>query len=164
MKRLTKDDSFSSTRLFFKGIQIQDTDSIVQWRSDPALIKYSINTISLTREKHLEWFQQYLYNNDRYDFIIIEKQSGQAIGIIGLRNFDDVNQSAEVSILIGHHPRKGFATESLNALLNHIKPLDYKKIWAQIHVDNTASIHLFEKVSFSLNKKMDAWLYYEYVF
>lgn len=162
MQQVTKNSSFCSQRLLFRGIQVNDTDTIVRWRSDPALIQYSISTIPLNRAKHLEWFQHYINTRDRYDFLIIEKQSKQPVGIIGLRNLDSTTQSAEISILIGDHPKQGFATESICALLTYAKQLKFKRIWAQVHNDNLISIHLFEKCNFQFIKQNSIWKYYEH--
>ena len=83
-----------------------------------------------------------------YTFTILDKQSGKFIGLFGLNLGRDIYKSGEVWYKL--HPDfwgKGFATESLNCVLNFcFNDLKLHRVEAGCAVDNIASYKVMEKV------------------
>lgn len=161
VKKLNKKDAFQSDRLLFRGIEEQDADTIVQWRSNPTLIQYSFDKIPLTKKRHLQWFSQYKFDVYRLDFLIIKKVTLEPIGIVGLRAIDMRKKEAEISILIGKSQGDGYGVESIRAICQYGKDIFIlKRVWAVIHMNNLISIKAFEKAGFQLFEQSE-WLRYE---
>lgn len=146
---LTKDYSFRSERLCFKGIQKDDAELIVKWRSKPENYKNFLNAKPITLEDHLKWFAGYLKNPTRYDFMISELD-GTKIGTCGLSDIDEA--SCEISYMIGEEScrGKGYAKEAVQALSDvAFKELGVEHIDARILSHNKASMHVVLKSGFS---------------
>ena len=112
---LTKDYSFESARLRYRGIERRDAEDIVRWRSDPANYRNFFNARPISMEEHLMWFDGYLKDTTRYDFII-ETPDGIPIGTCGLSGIGE--SGCEISYMIGDvgSRGKGYASEALRAL------------------------------------------------
>ena len=95
---MDKNYSFKSERLVFRGITREDADVIVAWRSNPANYRNFLNAKPITKEDHLKWFEGYLTNPARFDFLILEPD-GKPIGTCALS--DITEDSCEISYMIG---------------------------------------------------------------
>lgn len=143
-------DRIATERLFLRGIDETDAESIVLWRSDSEVYKYFKSPHKITVEEHKKWYvEKYLQDDNRFDWVCIEKDSGRKIGVFGLVKGDGV---AEVNYLLapeGQH--KGYATEVLVALIKFASDAWYcNQIKAEIHVDNLVSSVLVKKLGFAL--------------
>ena len=136
---LSKDYRFESERLRFRGIEGRDAADIVRWRSDPANYRNFFNAAPVTPEEHLAWFERYLGDPTRYDFVI-EDASGQAIGTCGLSGITE--EGCEISYMIGDASARGrgYATEAVRALsVVAFRELGVGHIDAKVLAHNEAS-------------------------
>ena len=158
---MRKDHTFTSERLYFRGISEQDTDALVRWRSDPDVIRYFRNPTPVTREGHLKWLTgSYQNNPDRHDFIVIEKESESPIGTVGLNMSDD--GLCEVSYMIAEpgFQRRGYAVEAIRAVMDEAQKEGIHAFMAEIHRDNTASIRTIERLGFTLDRRQEPFLFF----
>ena len=73
-----------SERLILRGITEDDAPEIVEWRSDPQAYKFFRSPHRITMDEHLAWFRNnYLSNDNRFDWMCFEKSSGSKIGVFG---------------------------------------------------------------------------------
>ena len=148
----SKAESLQTERLFFEGISDNDTEDIVRWRSDPDVYKYFKSPHMITVDEHLNWYKNtYLYNEDRIDWICIEKKSAKKIGVFGLIR---EREYAEVNYLLDSDARhKGYATEAISELVNYAKETwTVRRVIAEIHKDNEPSVSVVKKLGFSLQE------------
>ncbi len=146
----SKNLTFESERLRFRGIERRDAEQIVAWRNDDRINAYFIHHKTLTLEEHLAWYEAYLKNPDRYDYIIICKQDNRPIGTVTLRDFSDLTR-VDIGYAIAEvaYQKKGYAGEAITALMHFgAKQFGVSGVRAEIHVDNTASIRTVEKLHF----------------
>ena len=137
---LTKDYHFESERLSFRGIGRDDAEAIVAWRSDPANYLNFFNAAPVTLEQHLSWFETYLTNMGRFDFVIRTKD-GTPVGTCGLSKCDE--GCWEISYMIGavEARGKGYAKEAVRALSEvAFAELGVERVIARILPHNTASM------------------------
>lgn len=137
--KMEKDSCFESERLRFKGITTQDAKDIVAWRCDPENYRFFFNARPITLEEHLNWFDEYLNDETRYDFMIID-EVGCSVGTVGLSNI--TNDSCEISYMIGDQASrgKGFATEAVKAMTKiALDELGVKEVIARVLPQNEAS-------------------------
>lgn len=149
---MCKDDKYYSERLYIRGINEQDTDYLVKWRSDPELIQHFRQTKPLTREEHLKWYHLYSQNVNRYDFMILTKDTSQAIGTVGVNHVDFEQRSCEISYMIAEtaYQRKGYAVEAIALMIKTMSNEGIYHFFAEIHQKNTASINTVKKLGFSV--------------
>jgi pseudaminic acid synthase len=149
LKYNRKNEDFESKRLAFREICLADSDNIVRWRSDPDIYRHFHNSKPLTLKSHLNWYENsYLKSSGRIDFIITEKDSSEDIGTCNVK--DMYGKSCEIGYAIGEisSQGKGYATETVEALIKEISQKGVKIFYASVHRDNTASIRVLEKNGF----------------
>lgn len=145
---LSKDHSFESERLSYRGIAAEDANLIVAWRSDPANYRNFLSPHPLTLEEHMNWFGRYLKSSTRFDFVIIDPD-GAKIGTVGLSGIG--SQSCEVSYMIGDISARGrgYAKEALRAAsVLAFEVLGVEEVVAHVAEGNVASVKVAESVGF----------------
>jgi ribosomal-protein-alanine N-acetyltransferase len=145
-----KNASFESDRLLYRGITWEDAAQIVEWRSNRQIIRFFRSKIPLSMETHLTWFEKYLGDATRFDFMIFEKATGRKIGTVGLQNLS--GKSADISYLVDTPSQgRGFGTEAIRAIsayaFEHFK---LRKLDAVILTGNSASRKAAERAGFHL--------------
>lgn len=141
-------EQIQTERLILRGINETDAADIVEWRSDPNVYKYFKSPHQITLEEHLNWYwNRYLANENRFDWICVEKKSGNHIGVFGLyRKIETV----EINYLLaveGQH--KGYAIEAIRSLIGYAKKKwNCKQVVAEIHKNNLASIAVVKRLEF----------------
>ena len=153
-------DIIQTKQLLLRGIDEKDAEIIVEWRSDVNVYKYFKSPHQITLEEHLRWYcTKYLFDKSRYDWICIEKMSGNRIGIFGLLRD---GEKAEISYLLAPEAQhKGYAIEVIRELIVYAeKKWNCKQIVAEIHKDNKSSIKLVKKLGFSMISCLDFFYIY----
>lgn len=148
LDQLSKDSSFTSERLRYRGIQERDANRIVGWRSNPDNYRFFADPHPITYDEHMEWYARYVNDKTRYDFII-EESDGSPIGIVGLSNIDA--DSCEVNYIIGctEVRGRGYAKEAVNRMCQiAFDVLDVGHIEAFVLPGNVASVKVVEANGF----------------
>ncbi len=146
---------FYSSRLYIRPVNIKDSESIFNYRSDPETYRF-LSSIPET-VKDIDdfigrtsgvinipgtWFQ----------FVIIERNAHTLIGDIGIHflETDSENMQTEIGYTLDKNFRgKGYATEALTVIINYlINHLNKHRIIASIDPVNTDSIKLIERLGF----------------
>jgi len=143
-------DKIQTERLTLRGINETDALEIVEWRSDPKVYKYFKFPHKITVKEHFYWYNNsYLYNENRFDWMCIEKTSGKKIGVFGLVRDENI---CEVNYLLAPDAQhKGYACESISSIIQYARDKWHtNQIIAEIHKDNTPSIALVKKLGFKL--------------
>lgn len=147
---IEKNMQFESSRLFFRGITRGDAENLVRWRSDEAIIRFFIHSKPITMEQHLSWFDRYLNDQNRYDYIVSCKVNGAAIGVISLSELANA-QGAELGYAISEpeYQRQGYAKEAILALMQFAtRQFGIQYFRAEIHKENIASIRTITSLGF----------------
>ena len=153
-------DTIETHRLLLRGIDESDAELIVQWRSVPEVYKYFKSPHQISLEEHMNWYHSsYLENVCRFDWICIEKESGNRIGVFGLYKEE---KKVEVNYLLaaeGQH--KGYANEAIKSLIDYASKMwNSEQVVAEIHQDNKPSIALVKKLGFELISKNAPFVIY----
>lgn len=149
-----------SERLILRGITEDDAPEIVEWRSDPEAYKFFRSPHRITMDEHLSWYRNnYLSNENRFDWICVDKSSGRKIGVFGaVRD----GKTAEVNYLLAPYAQhKGYASEAVKRIIEYVRSeLHIKRVVAEIHRDNAPSIALAERTGFTLESESGDFLLY----
>ena len=147
-------------RLILRGIDETDTEEIVSWRSDPEVYKYFKRPHRITPEEHIHWYRNnYLCNPDRFDWMCIEKSSGNKIGVFGLAADGD---NVEINYLLASEAQhKGYAYESVKRLIRYAKEkMNAKKIIALVNTENLPSAAVAEKAGMKPESRDEIFIRY----
>jgi RimJ/RimL family protein N-acetyltransferase len=85
-----------------------------------------------------------------YNFGIEDGESGEIVGMIGLRNVNRHDRNAEIGYWVGKSfQRRGYAGEALRLILRFaLGELRLVRVYAVVHQQNIGSIRLLEKIGF----------------
>ncbi|PYY84762.1 N-acetyltransferase [Pseudomonas sp. TKO26] len=142
-----------TTRLHLRPLSAHDWELFLSLHSDPDNLRYVCDPLS--RDQIEERFTSRL---PRWDFdsthwlclVIRDRQSGEDLGLTGLRISDRDAAEAEVGYLLArHHQGRGVAAESLRGLMEHARQhLGIKRLVATVTDGNAASCQVLEKCGF----------------
>ena len=142
-------------RITLRELDASDATNIVEWRSRPEVYKYFKSPHAITRKEHMDWYNNYyLKDNNRFDYMLIMKETKEPLGVFGIKYLPDA-ESVEISYLIKRDAQgKGYAKEAVQLLISIAQEKwNCKKIVAEIHKDNVASIRFIKKQNFVLEKQ-----------
>lgn len=147
---------FESSRLIYRGIDIRDAAQLVKWRSDPEVIRYFLDPTPLTLEAHCAWFETYLTNTARYDYIIQRKTDRHSIGFLSANQLDLHEGSCYISYTIADRQcrMQGYGVEAVMALCScFCEKEGIHRFFSVVHEDNIASLKVMEKIRFAPKAK-----------
>lgn len=147
----------------FRPVEPEDLDIIYRWENDPEIWQVSNTLVPFSRYI----LKQYIAESHRDIFetkqlrLIIETMDQTPVGAIDLFDFEPFHRRAGIGILI-HNKKdqsKGLATDALHLMASYAtEVLGIHQLYANITVDNKASIHLFEKVGFKCAGDKKDWI------
>lgn len=114
-------------------------------------------------KKYLENAHLDIYEAKQLRLIISLIETNEPIGMIDLYDYQPKHKRAGVGILlVRHFQGKGYASESLNLLINYsFQQLDIFQLYACVSDDNPKSIQLFEKANFIITGTKKDWNFYK---
>jgi RimJ/RimL family protein N-acetyltransferase len=132
-----------------------DTEALFQWRNHDAVRRFSLNSDLIDRDTHCTWFRQALSNPSRV-LLIGEREAGESACVpIGVLRYDLQDDYAVVSIyLVPEKMGQGHGTPLLQAGSQwmHQSYPALQRVFAEVRTDNSASIKIFEKAGYQLDK------------
>jgi len=143
-------------RLTLRELNLEDAKAIFGLRTNKEVNEFidrkTPNNLSEARA-FIDLISNLTLNNEGVFWVIESKNNHQLIGTIGLRDFEDEEDYAEIGYeLDPNYHQKGFMSEAFEAVLKFgFENLELKTIEAFTHQDNTASIALLEKQKFVLD-------------
>jgi len=155
-----------SPRLILREIESEDAENIVAWRSRPEVYRFFRAPHAVTLQEHMAWYNtSYLKDDGRLEFMAIEKQTGKPVGVFGIRKLGDCEgqEKAEVGYLLKAGAQgNGYAGEAVSLLIQLAKETwAVKKVVAEVHEDNEASIALVKRLQFVKTEKKGCFLVFE---
>lgn len=138
-------------RTILRAIKLEDNNEIFSYRSDSEANKYQEwipNTLEEVNEFISKNPKEYNKPNTWFQLVIIDKGEDLIIGDVGIHFIDDY-QSELGCTLARKHQGRGFATETLKGLIDHLfNDLNKHRIVTSIDPLNIGSIKLFERLGF----------------
>lgn len=114
------------------------------WLNNPTVTKYQNKGIFYnTRNMQKEYLQKMERSRNNVLFAIIDKETNEHIGCVGLHDIDWVHRSASLGIIIGETCfwGKGYGRKVWNMITKYgLFVLNLHRIYADVMVENVASI------------------------
>ena len=133
---------------------MSDFDSLLNWRNDEKVRRFSKSSNRITKEVHLAWLKNRLERLEDEPLFILEID-GEPAGTARLDLYLENERFYEVSILIdSKFHRLGYAKFLLAKICDFaILELMARKLVANVHTCNVNSKGLFESAGFELIKQ-----------
>lgn len=140
------------SRVYLRALELDDYKVTINWRSDEEIQKMVGGPkYFVSSEKEKEWVRNAIFDNDRIVLGICLKENNKLIGTVNIQEFDYINRSCHVPILIGDKAEwsNGYATEArMLALKFAFHERGMHRVWATILDNNLASIKMHEKCGY----------------
>jgi ribosomal-protein-alanine N-acetyltransferase len=143
-------------RLTLRELNLNDAKAIFGLRTNKEINEFidrkRLNNLSESRA-FIDLISKLAATNKGLFWVLESKNNQQLIGTIGLRNFEDEKNYAEIGYeLDPSYHQRGFMSEAFEAILKFgFENLELKTIEAFTHQKNTASIALLKKQQFVLD-------------
>lgn len=142
--------------IYLRGIELADIDGKwFSWFNDKDVTKYMFNgTFPNTREGLIDYYEKTCVNNHN-DIVlaIIEKDSNEHVGNIGIHRINYLYRRAELGIVIGEKSiwGKGYGSAACSLITRHcFNRLNLHKIFLRVAAENKGGIRAFEKAGFAV--------------
>lgn len=137
--------------IVLRALELDDVSFISSYVNDYEI--YSSFTDSAPTPKSLNFTKDWVIRNSPsiITFAIEEKDTNSIIGTCQLRNINEFNGTAWLSIIIGDSKvhGKGYGTTALNLLLQYaFNEKNLRKVTLRVYDDNPSAKRLYEKVGF----------------
>ncbi len=140
-------------RLIIRPISLEDKNVVFEYRRDKETNKYqewipeTIDDVEVFIGKTVKQINE---PDTWFQLVIIEKESKNIVGDIGIHFIGDENSQAEIGCTLNKRfQNKGYATESLEIVIDYLfSDLNKHRIIASIDPDNENSIRLVERLGF----------------
>ena len=143
----------SDDRVRLRPVEVADLPQLAAWRNDPEIRTRTREFRPLNQESQRRWFERISGPDSREFMFVVEAVTawGDAVGVVGLCNYQPRSQIAETSFYIGppNARRQGFAAASLRLLHGWgFGELGLNRIEAEVYAFNEPSIALLKKLGF----------------
>ncbi|MGY8910291.1 MAG: GNAT family N-acetyltransferase, partial [Flavobacteriales bacterium] len=140
-------------RLTLRALNLEDAKAIFGLRTNKEVNEYIDRKVprNLSEARaFIDRISTLAENNKGVFWVIASKSTNELMGTIGLRNFEDEEDYAEIGYEINpDYQERGYMSEAFEPVLEYgFQNLELKTIEAFTHKNNTASIALLEKLNF----------------
>lgn len=148
----------TTERLLLQPVTPDDQQFIFEGLSHPEVIPFfgvRYDTFEATK-KQMEWYEKAYTEGTGGPWKIIEKSSGEKMGVIAFYFYKPEHKKAEVGFwLFPSYWKKGFTSEALEAVINYCKTeKGIHRLEAFVETGNVASSRVLEKAGFDYEGKM----------
>jgi diamine N-acetyltransferase len=140
--------------IYLRALEPNDLEFVYLIENDQSIWPVSNTHTPYSRflvKQYLENAQQDIYEAKQLRLAICQDEDFPAVGLIDLFDFDPKNNRAGIGIVIQGVENRGksIGSEALGLLINYaFYHLNVHQLYANISIDNTASIALFTKFGF----------------
>lgn len=144
-------------KTIIKGLTKDSSLLIYNWVNQEDLRLFTGTVYPISEYEHENWIQHIASSTDKKLFLICDKESGVAIGTIGLKNFDSLSRHAELFISIGStdfvsnkNKKSGYGSDAVITLTNYcFNHLNLHKVSVSVFASNIRAIRCYEKAGFT---------------
>jgi RimJ/RimL family protein N-acetyltransferase len=141
-------------RITLRGLELEDTDIILQHFNDVEVRRYLGRLVPVAKEEEIEWIRRgwdARKKGSEFVFGIEVNENQQLIGTCSLFSISSMHRKAELGIAIWNKQYwdKGLGQETLKLLLSYgFDFLNLHSIFLLVNADNSRAIRAYEKVGF----------------
>lgn len=155
--------ALGNENIILRALEPDDVELLYKWENSAEVWKVSNTRTPLSKFALAAYIKS--ADKDIWETrelrVVIELNSGKAIGTLELFDFDPYHGRAGVGVMIyeASERRKGVATEALQILIDYAcNELGIVQLYANVSESNTASLSLFKKLGFETCGVKKKWL------
>ncbi len=138
-------------KIYLSPVNSEDYEVMTQWMNDPRATKgITMHSQIIPFEREKSRIERVTKEGD-YTLAIVKQENDELLGTIGLYHLDQLNQIAELGILIWNAEEHGkwYGTDAINAMLSFaFHTLNLYTVYLWVYSFNTNAIRCYEKVWF----------------
>jgi RimJ/RimL family protein N-acetyltransferase len=141
----------NSERIVIRLLEEADLELRVKWFNDPKVNKFLVSDYPMGLAKTRRWFQSTLTDESKLNLSIVDKATGNLIGMTGFLNINFKHAHAQFYITIGEEEYRGIglSNEIIPAVLSHgFNFLRLNKIYLWTLVNNSHARTVYERNGF----------------
>lgn len=138
-------------QVILRALEATDLELLTRWNFDPMVTAFFSPRLPNTLTEQKEWMLRQLEGGPKKKFMIIDKTSKEAIGVLGMMGIDHVNKNAEIGITIGNISfwGKPQPKEAFSLVLQFLfQQFNMHMVYLQVFDSNIRAIRFFEKFGF----------------
>lgn len=138
-------------QIYLRPITMEDTDLVIKWRNDKRVVQNFIYRKPITKEEHIQWMEQKVAKGKVIQFIICDKKTHQALGVVYIQNIEEEHSKAEEGIFLGETEAfgRGIGTEAARLMIRYaFEELGLHKLTARVLAYNMASRKMHESAGY----------------
>ncbi len=146
-------------RLHLRQFQTADAPHLLELNSDPAVLRFVPDGPYDSEKTVRQWIETY----DQYDrwgtgrLAVIRREDGAFLGWCGLKYLEETGEVDLGYRFMQRYWGRGYATEAALPCLDYaFNILGLAEVVGRAEAENTASIHILEKLGMTYWKKFDA--------
>jgi diamine N-acetyltransferase len=148
----------AENNILLRALEPFDLETLYKWENDQEIWRVSNTIIPYSRyilQKYIEDSHRDLYETKQLRLMIdsVDADENQvSVGAVDLFDFDPFHLRAGIGILIGEKKlrNKGLASIALTEIIRYsFEKLQLHQLYANITIDNEASLHVFQKAGFT---------------
>lgn len=139
-------------RIYLRALEPDDYKTSIKWRQDEEIWNMCVGPrYIVSSEYEKKWVLDTIFSKDKIVLAICLNGSDKYIGNIKLHEIDEINRTANISIMLGDKTEwnKGFAFEAEMLMLRYaFMEKNLNRIGVNILADNNSSIGLHKKCGY----------------
>lgn len=158
MEQLLNDDV---VRL--RAIEPTDLDLLYLWENDTTLWSVTDTQAPYSRQMLWQYLESYtgdIYESKQVRFVVTLADTGEAVGLLDLMNFDPLNNRAELGLYIAaEHRGKGYGRHALKLIEAYASQhIGLKQIYVMILTSGESCLQLFKSEGYREVGTLKAWV------
>jgi diamine N-acetyltransferase len=146
-----------------RAVEPNDLQRLYEWENDTGLWSLGSTVAPYSKYALKEFIKnssEDIFTSKQLRLMIDYKPDNATIGCIDLFDFDFFNQRTAFGLLIDKKYRhRGLGLETMKIVENYcFSFLKLQQMYCHTSTNNTASIHLFEKLGFKQSGKLYKWI------
>ncbi len=138
-----------------RKLALEDLTLRVEWMNNPKVYGSMHFDVPVLIDKTIEWYNRNKQREDRVDCAFFD-ETGSIVAFGGITSINKEVGKGETYIFTNpeaHH--KGIGTEAMKLLCKYgFETVGLNKLYAYTNEDNTASIHLHQKVGYEIEGRL----------
>jgi RimJ/RimL family protein N-acetyltransferase len=144
---------------YLRDLNETDVNYFYEWIFDSEVIRYSMTKFHRikTKEEVTIWFQATLNDSKTFQKGIVDSNTNNLIGYVGIASINEVDKNGEYFIFIGNKSSwgKGIASKATQMIVHEgFVTLGLHRIFLTASSKNTGALKAYQKAGFILEGKM----------
>ena len=146
---------FEGEKVRLRSMELNDLDDVMKHWNNLKMREFLSLPIPYAREEEEQWIRgtwERRQAGKEYQFAVVDKQTNEFLGSVGLMSIDNINRSAEAGIAIHQEKNwsKGYGSDAMRVILKiGFDYLNLHRIYLRVYEFNERGIKSYTKVGYT---------------